>query len=163
MAYSEEDITSYDIQYAADAINFRNIDKVAVVNPSFTVKEYQLLTKPMPGYYRVKANGNHSGNFAFSNTVYYNDRERIKTGLHPNPAIAGEVMVNMTGLNNEMPAEVSVYSVEGRLLQKTTMVLNNGNNLLKLNGAVQDRLLVMVRIHQPEIGEILHTKLMIAH
>lgn len=163
LAYSEEDITSYDIQYAADAINFRNIDKVAVVNPSFTVKEYQLLTKPMPGYYRVKANGNHSGNFAFSNTVYYNDRERIKTGLHPNPAIAGEVVVNMTGLNNEMPAEVSVYSVEGRLLQKTTMVLNNGNNLLKLNGAVQDRPLVMVRIHQPEIGEILHTKLMIAH
>lgn len=162
LAYSEEDITSYDIQYAADAINFRNIDKVAVVNPSFTVKEYQLLAKPMPGYYRVKANGNHSGNFAFSNTVFFNDRERIKTGLHPNPAIAGEVVVNMIGLNNEMPAEVSVYSVEGRLLQKTTMVLNNGNNLLKLNGAVQDRPLVMVRIHQPEIGEILHTKLMIA-
>jgi len=57
---------------------------------------------------------------------------------------------------------VSIFSVEGRLLQKTTMVLKNGNNNLKLNAAVQERPLVLVRIHQPEIGEMLHTKLMIA-
>jgi hypothetical protein len=162
VAFSEQDITSYEIQYAADGVNYRSIDKVTVANPSFTVKEYQLLTLPMPGYYRVKANGNRSGDFAFSNTVYYNDRERIKTGLHPNPAVSGEVTVNMTGLVAETPVEVNVFSVEGRLLQKTTMMLSNGNNLLKLNGSVQERPLVIVRIHQPEVGELLHTKLMIA-
>jgi len=162
VAFSEQDVVSYDVQYASDAVNFRNIDKVTVASPSFTTKEYHVLTQPVPGYYRIQANGRIPGDRAFSNTVYFNDRELIKTGLHPNPAVSGEVAVNMTGLVSEMPAEVSIFSVEGRLLQKTTMVLKNGNNNLKLNAAVQERPLVLVRIHQPEIGEMLHTKLMIA-
>jgi hypothetical protein len=163
VAFSEQDVASYDVQYASDAVNFRNIDKVVVASPAFTTKEYNVLTRPIPGYYRIQANGNMQGDRAFSNTVYFNDRELIKTGLHPNPAVSGEVAVNMTGLlASEMPAEVSIFSVEGRLLQKTTMVLKNGNNNLKLNAAVQERPLVLVRIHQPEIGEMLHTKLMIA-
>lgn len=162
VAFSEQDVASYDVQYASDAVNFRNIDKVVVASPSFTTKEYNVLTRPIPGYYRIQANGNIPDDRAFSNTVYFNDRELIKTGLHPNPAVSGEVAVNMTGLVSEMPAEVSIFSVEGRLLQKTTMVLKNGNNNLKLNAAVQERPLVLVRIHQPEIGEMLHTKLMIA-
>jgi len=162
VAFSEQDVASYDVQYASDAVNFRNIDKVVVASPSFTTKEYNVLTRPIPGYYRIQANGNIQGDRAFSNTVYFNDRELIKTGLHPNPAVSREVAANMTGLASEMPAEVRIFSVEGRLLQKTTMVLKNGNNNLKLNAAVQERPLVLVRIQQPEIGEMLHTKLMIA-
>ncbi|NBP05137.1 MAG: hypothetical protein EBV15_02795, partial [Bacteroidetes bacterium] len=161
VAYNEQDVASYDVQYATDAVNFRNIDKVTVANPSFTVKEYSILTKPMPGYYRIQANGSIPGEFAFSNTVYFNDRELIKTGLHPNPAVAGEISVNMTGLSAEMPAEVSIYSVEGKLLQTTNLILQNGNNPLKLNAAVQERPLVLLRIQQSELGEMLHTKLMI--
>jgi hypothetical protein len=67
----------------------------------------------------------------------------------------------MTGLSAEMPAEVSIYSVEGKLLQTTNLILQNGNNPLKLNAAVQERPLVLLRIQQPELGEMLHTKLMI--
>jgi hypothetical protein len=162
VAYNEQDVASYEVQYATDAINFRNIDKVTVANPSFTVKEYSILIKPMPGYYRIQANGRIPVEFAFSNTIYFNDRELIKTGLHPNPAVAGEISVNMTGLSAEMPAEVSIYSVEGKLLQTTNLILQNGNNPLKLNAAVQERPLVLLRIQQPELGEMLHTKLMIA-
>jgi len=43
-----------------------------------------------------------------------------------------------------------------------TLVLENGNNNLNLITAVQERSLVLVSIHQPEMRKMLHTKLMIA-
>jgi hypothetical protein len=160
VAYNEQDVAYYNVQFSTDGRVYKTIDRVLVPQPSFTVKEYQVIVSPSPGFYRIEVVG-QSENTAYSNLVYYNSQNIVKTGIYPNPASA-EVSVNVSGLSADVPAECSIYSVEGRLLQKTTLFLHNGANTVKLSEAVKERSLVLLRIHQSELGEMIHTKLMIA-
>ena len=144
VSFSENNLSSYEIQRSTDGTNFSKIGNVKAVGTSSSSNTYNYTDNiPSAGlnYYRIKSVDNNSG-FSYSNVISLNISIRginIRN-VYPNPFV-DKVGVDIVTENNQT-VELKLIDYSGKTLRKQILTAQKGTNtfyisdLKSLNGGL---------------------------
>ena len=132
---TEKDNDHYEIERSSNAFIFNKIDNISSKAPlgtSFTQLNYSYSDHNPLGnisYYRVKQ-VDRDKSFSYTNIVSVNfiKANNIKFVIYPNPN-SGEFTVDVSGLENNHPVEITLRDQNGRSVYHSTFNLNDESSL----------------------------------
>lgn len=126
----EKDNAYFSVERSADGLTYQTIGKVDGFGNSLERRNYNFMDeRPLPGlaYYRLRQ-VDHNGDFEYSPVVSVLNRNERVLGVYPNP---GKEWFTLSGLTPDMPLQVRVFDLMGRVVYEQNSV--EGSNTLRLD------------------------------
>lgn len=132
----EKDNAYFSIERSADGLTYQTIGKVDGFGNSLERRNYNFVDeRPLSGlaYYRLRQ-VDYDGDFEYSPVVSVLNRNERVLGVYPNP---GKEWFTLSGLTPDMPLQVRVFDLMGRVVYEQNSV--EGSNTLRLDlGNLED-------------------------
>lgn len=118
------------MERSADGLTYQTVGKVDGFGNSVERRNYSFIDeRPLSGlaYYRLRQ-VDQDGAFEFSPVVSVLNRNERVLGVYPNP---GKEWFTLSGLSPDMPLQVRVFDLMGRVVYEQNSV--EGSNTLRLD------------------------------
>lgn len=126
----EKDNAYFSVERSADGLTYQTVGKVDGFGNSVERRNYSFIDeRPLSGlaYYRLRQ-VDQDGAFEFSPVVSVLNRNERVLGVYPNP---GKEWFTLSGLSPDMPLQVRVFDLMGRVVYEQNSV--EGSNTLRLD------------------------------